>query len=85
MPFTPGEDADLERGAVHAPVAAENAEFADRLRQLGLALSRMASDLADTRRENALLRRENVRLQSRLDELSSDVDAAYKELLAGPR
>ena len=47
-------------------LAAENAELAERLRRLGPVLASMAHDLARSRRENAALRRENLRLQALL-------------------
>ncbi len=50
---------------------ADNVRLADRLHRLGPAMVGMAHDLAHARRENALLRRENVRLQ-----LLADVSAA---------
>jgi hypothetical protein len=55
---------------------AENAELADRLRRLGPAFSSMAQDLARARRENAALRRENLRLKMLLGEHAEDPHGA---------
>jgi hypothetical protein len=43
---------------------AENAELTDRLRRMGPALANIAHELARARRENAALKRENLRLEA---------------------
>ena len=62
--------ADLggEIGWSDGRLIAENAELANRIRRLGPALASMAGDLARARRENAALKRENLRLQAQLVE-----------------
>ena len=66
-------------------LVAENAALAARLRRLGPALSSMACDLARARRENAALRRENLRLQMLLGGAARDRKGARAKLAAGRR
>ena len=63
-------------------MVAENAALAARLRRLGPALSSMACDLARARRENAALRRENLRLQMLLGGPAGDRKGAQAKLAA---
>jgi hypothetical protein len=46
---------------------AENELLAERIRRLAPALTEMVHDLAEARRQNAALRRENLRLRDLLD------------------
>jgi cell shape-determining protein MreC len=74
-----GEDGD-------GRLLAENASLADRLPRLGRALTSMAHDLAHARRENATLRRENLRLRALLGASGEGPAAAQPmvgELLTG--
>jgi ATP-dependent protease HslVU (ClpYQ) peptidase subunit len=47
----------------NARLLAENGEFAERLRSVGLALANMAHDLAKAQRENTALKRQNTVLK----------------------
>ena len=74
-----------DEGWERSRLVAGNAELADRLRRLGPALSSMACDLARARRENAALRRENLRLQVLLGGPAGDRKGAQAKLAAGRR
>ncbi len=64
-PEVPWDDA--KASASGSLLLAENAELLARLRRLGPAMTSMAHDLASARRQNAALRRENLRLRTLID------------------